>query len=209
MGLIKLAKLEMKDSSQQLYLNMMDKSVHSLDAFIKDLTLFSRNNRLEIDSKQINFQTLVEDVLNNHMFLENAHKIKINKNIDAETEFYSDPTRIGTILNNLISNAFKYHRFENNSYINIMIEADIDRARIIVEDNGSGIDPLYIDRIFDMFYRASESSYGSGLGLYIVKNAVIKLHGSIEVESVLTQGTKFNVVIPNLIKTFRSNEREY
>jgi signal transduction histidine kinase len=59
---------------------------------------------------------------------------------------------------------------------------------------------LYIDRIFDMFYRASEISYGSGLGLYIVKNAVAKLHGSINVESVLGEGTKFTVVIPNLIK---------
>jgi PAS domain S-box-containing protein len=203
MGLIKLAKLEMKDNTQQMYLDMMNKSVYSLDAFIKELTLFSRNNRLEIDSKLVNFTELVDDVLNNHMFLENAHKIQINKKIDIKAEFYSDITRIGTILNNLISNAFKYHRFENNSYINIQIDADMDRARIVVEDNGSGIDPLYIDRIFDMFYRASESSYGSGLGLYIAKNAVTKLHGTIEVESELGQGTKFKIVIPNLINNIQ------
>jgi PAS domain S-box-containing protein len=198
MGLIKLAKLEMKDNTQQMYLDMMNKSVHSLDAFIKDLTLFSRNNRLEIETKLISFPVIIDEVFNNLMFLENAYKVKINKNIRERSEFYSDITRISTILNNLISNAFKYHRFENNSYINILIEADVDQARIVVEDNGSGIDPLYVDRIFDMFYRASESSYGSGLGLYIVKNAVTKLHGTIEVESVLNQGTKFEVVIPNL-----------
>jgi signal transduction histidine kinase len=56
-----------------------------------------------------------------------------------------------------------------------------------------------VDRIFDMFYRASENSYGSGLGLYIVKNAVTKLNGTIEVDSILNKGTKFKVVIPNLI----------
>jgi PAS domain S-box-containing protein len=198
MGLIKLAKLEMKDDTQQMYLDMMNKSVHSLDLFIKDLTLFSRNNRVEIESQIISFPSLIEEALNNLMFHENAYKVKINKNIDVKSDFYSDITRISTILNNLISNAFKYHRFENNSYINILIEADKEKARIEVEDNGSGIDPLYVDRIFDMFYRASESSYGSGLGLYIVKNAVTKLHGTIEVKSVLNQGTKFIVVIPNL-----------
>jgi PAS domain S-box-containing protein len=198
MGLIKLAKLEMKDDTQQMYLEMMNKSVHSLDSFIKDLTLFSRNNRLDIEAKLILFDALVDEVVNNLIFLENAHKVKIHKNIDIKSEFYSDVTRISTILNNLISNALKYHRFENNSYINILIEANEDRARIVVEDNGAGIDPLYVDRIFDMFYRASESSYGSGLGLYIVKNAVSKLHGTIEVESVLNEGTKFKVIIPNL-----------
>ncbi|MFL5730208.1 MAG: PAS domain S-box protein [Cytophagaceae bacterium] len=203
MGLIKLAKLEMKDKTQQMYLDMMNKSVYSLDAFIKDLTLFSRNSRLEIDSKLIRFPELVDETLNNLMFLENAYKIKINKNIEIKSEFYSDITRIGTILNNLISNAFKYHRFENNSYINILIETDADRAKIVVEDNGSGIDPMYIDRIFDMFYRASEISYGSGLGLYIVKNAVNKLHGTIEVESALNKGARFKVVLPNLLKNIQ------
>jgi PAS domain S-box-containing protein len=199
MGLIKLAKLELKDNTQQKYLDMMNKSVLSLDAFIKDLTLFSRNNRLEVESKLISLPGLIDEALDNLMFLENAYKIKINKNFEIKSEFYSDVTRVGTILNNLISNAFKYHRFENNSYINILIEADKDWATIIIEDNGSGIDSLYVDRIFDMFYRASENSYGSGLGLYIVKNAVTKLNGTIEVDSILNKGTKFKVVIPNLI----------
>jgi PAS domain S-box-containing protein len=208
MGLIKLAKLEMQDDTQQMYLDMMNKSVHSLDRFIKDLTMFSRNSRLDIEQSLISFPAIIDEVFNNLMFLENAYKITVNKKIDLKDDFYSDVTRVSTILNNLISNAFKYHRYENNSYINILIEADLHYATIVVEDNGSGIDPLYIDRIFDMFYRASESSYGSGLGLYIAKNAVSKLQGTIEVESELNQGTKFKVVLPNLIN-IQKDERAY
>ena len=64
-----------------------------------------------------------------------------------------------------------------------------------------GIKTEYQSKIFDMFYRASEKSYGSGLGLYIVQTAVKKLKGTIEVQSVLNEGTKFIVVLPRLTVT--------
>ncbi|MBO9699373.1 MAG: PAS domain S-box protein [Sporocytophaga sp.] len=200
MGLIKLAKLESKDSTQHMYLDMMSKSVNSLDTFIKDLTTFSRNTRLDIEANIIDFSIVLEESLNNLKYMEHAEKIRINKSVDINVNFYSDLTRLSTIVNNLISNAIKYHRFENNiPYINISIKTDYEKAEIVVEDNGSGIDPLHINKIFDMFYRASENSYGSGLGLYIVKNAVKKLGGSIDVSSELDEGSSFKVVIPNLV----------
>ena len=68
---------------------------------------------------------------------------------------------------------------------------------IIVEDNGEGIPPQKIEKIFDMFYRASRNSNGSGLGLYIVKEIVNKLGGTIDVESEVNKGTKFIVKIPS------------
>lgn len=200
MGLIKLAKLESKDERQHIYLEMMNKSVSSLDHFIKDLTQFSRNSRMEVEARLINFEDLINESLNNLKFMENVDRVVVYKKMNIQSQFYSDLTRLSTIFNNFLSNAFKYHRFEdNNSYINIIIEANIEQARIIVEDNGQGIEPLHVDRIFEMFYRASETSNGSGLGLYIVKNAVNKLNGTVEVQSVVNQGTKFIVVIPNLI----------
>jgi PAS domain S-box-containing protein len=207
MGLIKLAKLESKDQQQHLYLDMMNKSVLSLDQFIKDLTQFSRNSRMEIEAKAINFEGLINDSLSNLKFMDNGDKIVVYKKMNIQSIFYSDLTRLSTVFNNLLSNGFKYHRFENNNpYINITIEVDRDKSKIIVEDNGQGIDPLHVDRIFEMFYRASETSYGSGLGLYIVKNAVNKLNGTISVQSVVNQGTKFIVVIPNLINKVEKNE---
>ncbi|HEY8402805.1 MAG TPA: PAS domain S-box protein [Cytophagaceae bacterium] len=200
MGLIKLAKVESKDPTQHMYLDMMNKSVISLDSFIKDLTQFSRNSRLEIEPKVINFDEIIQESLNNLKFMENADRISVKKTLNIKATFYSDLTRISTIVNNLISNAFKYHRFENNnSYINIVINTDFEKAVLIVEDNGMGIEPIHISRIFDMFYRASENSYGSGLGLYIVKSAIAKLNGDIRVESVVNEGTKFTIEIPNLI----------
>jgi hypothetical protein len=199
MGLIKLAKLESKDINLNVYLDMMNKSVQSLDLFIKDLTQFSRNSRTEVEAKKINFNEIITDTLSNLKFMENAALINVVQDVDLRSDFFSDPTRISTIINNLISNAYKYHRFEDNSpYINITVRGDYDRCTIEVEDNGTGIDPLHIDKIFEMFYRASESSYGSGLGLYIVKNAINRLKGTIDLKSEINKGTKFTIVLPNL-----------
>jgi signal transduction histidine kinase len=66
-----------------------------------------------------------------------------------------------------------------------------------IEDNGIGIDKEHINKIFDMFYRATKFSSGSGMGMYIVKETIDKLHGFINVESVIEKGTKFNFSIPN------------
>jgi signal transduction histidine kinase len=65
-----------------------------------------------------------------------------------------------------------------------------------VADNGQGIHPDRVDKIFDMFYRGTERSQGSGLGLYIVKEAIEKMSGTVRVESIEHEGTAFYITIP-------------
>ncbi len=200
MGLIKLAKLESIDPNLEIYFEMMSKSVTSLDAFIKDLTQFSRNSRMEIEPVAIHFDEIIQETLDNLKFVENAEKVAVSIEINIIGEFLSDKTRIATIINNLFSNAFKYHRFENNNpYLNVVINGDAEKAEIVVEDNGIGIDQSHLNYIFDMFYRASETSYGSGLGLYILKSAIHKIKGKVEVQSVLGQGTTFKITLHNFL----------
>ncbi len=202
MGLLSIAKLENKQPVMNTYLDMMNKSVLSLDHFIKDLTLFSRNSRMELEFKKIDFEKVVNECIENLKFMENVEKVEIRKNIKPNIFFYSDLTRITTIISNLLSNSLKYHKFEpSKSYVAISITDENKQIVIKVEDNGVGINAEYLDKIFDMFFRASEKSYGSGLGLYIVKTAVKKLKGDIEVQSVLNEGTTFKVILPRLTVT--------
>jgi len=72
-----------------------------------------------------------------------------------------------------------------------------DEYLFSIKDNGIGISAENQSKIFDMFYRVSSSSVGSGLGLYIVKETIDKLNGQIEIESELSKGTTFNIHIPN------------
>jgi PAS domain S-box-containing protein len=202
MGLISIAKIENKQSEIATYLEMMNKSVLNLDQFIKDLTLFSRNSRMELDFSRIDFEKTIDSCIEGLKYMDNVDKVKIHKNIKPNIFFYSDVTRINTIIGNLLSNSLKYHKFDaNNSFVNISVTEENKNIVITVEDNGVGIKAEYQSKIFDMFYRASEKSYGSGLGLYIVQTAIKKLKGTIEVQSVLNEGTKFIVVLPRLTVT--------
>ena len=202
MGLISIAKIENKQTEIGTYLEMMNKSVLNLDQFIKDLTLFSRNSRMELDFSKIDFEKTIDDCIEGLKYMDNVGKVKIYKNIKSNIFFYSDVTRINTIIGNLLSNSLKYHKFEENiSFVNISVSEENKNIVIIVEDNGVGIKNEYQGKIFDMFYRASEKSYGSGLGLYIVQTAVKKLKGTIEVQSEINEGTKFIVVLPRLTVT--------
>jgi signal transduction histidine kinase len=131
--------------------------------------------------------------------MEDADRVKLEETIDQKSVFYSDPKRISIFLNNLLSNSIKYQTYsgDRKPRIDVRITTKEDKAIIIVEDNGIGIQEEYVSKIFNMFFRASEKSFGSGLGLYIVKQSVEKLGGSIQVESKLNRGTKFTVVLPN------------
>jgi signal transduction histidine kinase len=125
-------------------------------------------------------------------------KIKIIQNVQTNGTFVSDEKRIQIILNNLLSNSIKYSdQAKSVQTINIDVTQTNDGVRIIVEDNGIGIGNESKDRVFTMFYRASEKSYGSGLGLYIIQETIKKLDGSISMESEEGQYTRFIIDLPN------------
>jgi signal transduction histidine kinase len=80
------------------------------------------------------------------------------------------------------------------------VTADLapDRIRITLADNGIGIRPEYLDKVCNMFFRATEKAEGSGLGLYIVKQTVEKLKGTIHIRSTYGAGTEMEITLPNL-----------
>ena len=131
------------------------------------------------------------------------YKSEIEKIIEIEPNinFRSDPARLKIILNNLVANAYKYHNYDKEDpFIKIVVKKWKDGVELFVEDNGKGIDPEHIDKIFDIFFRAHHGSQGSGLGLYIVQEAIGKLGGTIDVNSTLNQGTEFKINLPLSIK---------
>ncbi len=102
------------------------------------------------------------------------------------------------ILSNLIGNSIKHHDKRNpNSFVAIQFNVNNNGLNAItVSDNGSGIALEYQSKIFDMFFRANERAEGSGLGLYIVKETIAKLSGSIQLDSLPGRGTAFTITLP-------------
>jgi len=198
LGLINVAELEKPSPAFQSYLSMMRQSINRLDGFIKDILDYSRNARQEVQLEKIDFRDLLKEVKNNLGSLSGFERLRIEVNLLQETVFYSDRSRIGILLNNLFSNAVKYQDVGKiSSLLSIDILTTSNEATIKFSDNGIGITESHLSKIFEMFYRATEEAKGSGLGLYIAKETVTKLKGSIAVQSEFGQGTTFEIHIPN------------
>jgi PAS domain S-box-containing protein len=198
-GLINLAKVEKDEEKISNYLDLVDKSINKLDNFIKDIVDLSRNARQEVQSELIDFKEIINDTLENYKYLDNYDKIIKTVNIESKEVFYSDKRRLKVIFNNLISNAIRYYNpYIDDPFVDIYIKTEPKKVSIKISDNGLGIENQYLKKIFDMFFRASNNSKGTGIGLYIVKETIQKVNGKIRVDSEVEKGTTFTVIIPNL-----------
>lgn len=197
-GLINLSRIENSPEHSALYLSKIDTSIKRLEFFIAEVLDYSRTNRKELLSEKIHLETVVGELIEDFKYLENFNKIKFR--FDFDTAYISsDKFLLKVILSNLISNAIKYQKIgkEHEPFINISSSKDGRLTKIKIEDNGEGIAPQSQEKIFEMFYRGSSTSTGSGLGLYILKEAIEKLNGTIEMSSELGKGSSFVISIPS------------
>ncbi len=200
LGLLNLCTYTENIAELREYLALLEKSVRRLDKFIQDILDYSRNTRIETKREEINFRKMFEEIFEHHSYMENAKKIEKVIHIERKNAFFSDMSRLSIIFNNLISNAIRYaDHTKKNSYIEVTILIEKTTTSIEIKDNGLGIEQEHLPRIYEMFYRGNEQLNGSGLGLYIVKETVDKLGGTINIASKVTAGTTINIVIPNLV----------
>lgn len=201
-GLVSLRKGIAQDPESQQYIELEERSLDKLDKFIQDLLAYSRINRMEVVKEVVDLQTLTQEILQQVSFYHQAQQKTKQKAVDLSLSchltrtFYSDKVKLQIILQNLVSNAVNYADFtKENPFCKIEITQDEQHTIIKIQDNGLGIDSKHGNRIFDMFYRANTNSKGSGLGLYIVKEAVEKMKGTISFESKQKEGTTFYLVL--------------
>ncbi len=198
LGLISIAERAQNPEEVKQCLQMMKARIHHLEEFIREIIDYSRNSRVEVKRLPTNLYQLINDVVENLRHAEGSENIFVKYDIPRELDVKTDESRLKVILNNLIGNSIKYSDPEkDNQFISVKTASKPDHVRIFIEDNGVGISQEHHSKIFDMFYRASEKSQGSGLGLYIVRETVQKLGGNISFESTLGQGTRFEIMIPS------------
>lgn len=197
LGLTHLAKLETTDPKVEPYISMIEQRIKKLDAVIGDILQLSRSAKAELKMEWVDFNNLMAEIISDIKFNQGADKIQVRYNSNPDHAIVSDRAQLKIILSNLVSNAIKYHRLnQDEPFVKVLFQKNETMVVITVSDNGEGIAPDNQDKIFEMFYRASTNSEGTGLGLYIVKEAIHKLNGKIEVESRLRVGSTFTVTIP-------------
>ncbi|MFI5453513.1 ATP-binding protein [Pedobacter sp. UC225_61] len=194
-GIVGLVKMEGLYNSSGEYWSLIETCSNKLDYYIQKTLQYYKNNKTVADKSPVDFNKLISELIEVYSYTDKDTRFTVN--IDQEVEFKGDLFRIEVILGNLISNAIKYQKVtELNKKVNIDVEVTKEFAQISITDNGMGILNEHLEKIFTQFFK-SKVHHGSGLGLFIVKEALNKIEGRISVSSDVDHGTTFKITIPN------------
>ena len=205
-GLSELAQRDRDDREKvDGYMRKIAFSGKQMLSLVNDILELSRleSGRHTLDCRPFNLRQCVEDLT--AVFQDMARKDDRDFSVkmeltDAVVE--GDPYKLGQILNNLLSNAFKYS--ESGDRVELTVKQfdfqQHSKYQFTVEDTGIGMSEQFLEHIFDPYARetrfASQSITGTGLGMPIVKSLVQQMSGEIAVESTLGEGSRFTVTLP-------------
>jgi signal transduction histidine kinase/ligand-binding sensor domain-containing protein len=198
MGLIELARRQNQNPEIATYIDHIERSIKKLEDVILSMIQYAQNSSLEVLYEEVHLLALIQECISEIQFYPGMDVMGFVIDLDEKATVMSDRNRIKMILNNLIGNSVKYRDDRKESHdVRIAFECGKTTWKLEIEDNGIGIDKGYLSRIFEMFFRATDRSKGSGLGLYIVKETVERLNGEIYVDSEKGKWTKFTVAVPH------------
>jgi signal transduction histidine kinase len=198
-GLAQVARMECEeDSPATEFLNKIEYTAQKMDMMLEKLHQVSYLIGKHLMYEVIDFEEIIEEAKN--LLSPNLQNVDIEYNleIDEGVRLISDSELLTILLENMIENAIQYRTQDPNKkpVIHIRIKPEGDLVRIEVEDNGIGIPYLYFTKIYDMFFRGTELAKGNGLGLYVVKKALEKMQGEIELFSEENEYSLFRIRLP-------------
>jgi signal transduction histidine kinase len=168
----------------------------TLDTLLSDLLKLSRAGKSINTPEPIVFGIIAREAVDllAHSISESGAQIEIDPDFPIVKV---DHARIREVLVNLIENAIKYHRDQHEPVIRIGIDKGGNEPVFFVQDNGIGIEPRYLERIFNLFEKLNETTEGTGVGLAIVKRIIEAHGGEIWAESEGPgKGTTFRFTLP-------------
>ncbi|MFY0672758.1 MAG: PAS domain S-box protein [Bacteroidia bacterium] len=198
LGLLEMLRLDDFPDPRK-YHDIFASQLNRLDHIIKDIINYRKIAKVGEQIEQIDLELVIYEILKDNEFTEGSDTV--NKIVEIGDQcslgVKLDKFSLNILLNNLISNAIKYSdNKKEDSFVKITTNCTNDMARITVQDNGIGITKDQQPLVFDMFHRATNKKSGSGLGLFILKEAVNKMGGKVEFTSTEGVGTTFVVELP-------------
>jgi PAS domain S-box-containing protein len=189
---------QLPPDDQLFFIKEINRSIAKLDSTIFDIIEYSKNTRSELEMAEMDLEQII-----NRSFTDNRYynylAIDFKLSLDIACPFYTDIRRVTSVIDNIITNAIKYSDSgKSQSYINIHVQVSEQACVIRVEDNGIGMSDDTLQKAFKMFYRGTNKASGSGLGLFIVKETLDKIGGTIGMTSQLGMGTTIIITVKNI-----------
>lgn len=197
-GVTNIARLDLTDPMSVKYMEMISDSAQKLNFTLANLLEVTKIKYIDAEVKEVNLKALIEQIMAPLQNRIQQEQITIKLSVQQPSPFFSDPFLISTLLHNLLENAITYKTEQMAAFVAIDILEKGNFIEITVTDNGQGIEKSVQSKVFDMFFRHNLKAKGSGLGLYIAKNCVEKLNGSLSLLSEPAVGTEVKVMLPNL-----------
>lgn len=194
-GIVELVKMEGLFNSSGEYWPLIEICSNKLDYYIQKTLQYHKNSKTDSDTSIIEFKPMISELI--ELYTYGNKETQFTVDVNQPVTFKGDLFRVEVIMGNLISNAVKYQKVnEVNKNVRITVDVTPEFAEITITDNGVGILNEHLEKIFTQFFK-SKNHHGSGLGLFIVKEALNKINGRISVSSNVDYGTTFKINIPN------------
>jgi signal transduction histidine kinase len=200
LGLVDLSRGEKDPAQVEEYYNLMTGSIRQMDEYIQTTLQYYRNLKTNLILEHVNILQVVNEIIEPLMNYNKDVDFKIN--VSPDLMIFSDRVRLKIALNNLISNAVKYGFKKKNTPYEVVVSAKETEGnyKIIVSDEGKGIPPEQLQKVFEIFFSeaAANTVESSGLGLYLVRQSIDKIEGNVSVRSKVDVGTEFEINLPDL-----------
>jgi PAS domain S-box-containing protein len=198
-GLINIAGMELGENAVATrYLGLMEKAAKRLDGILVDLIEATQVKQRTVELVSIPALVLTNTIIEGLKTQMEFSGIEVSLEIEPDLQVVSDETLLTSILQNLLITSIRYRDSAKPiCKLDLAIKQVGNGFQIRMSDNGIGYNEDVKHRVWDMFFKANNQISGSGLGLYIVKQAAEKLHGQVSMETKSMEGTTIFVTFPS------------
>lgn len=198
-GLTNLGIDRVDSAEAKQYFELIRSSTARLDNILQDLLEISKISHASLEITEIDVEKTIEEIISS--LRHSNENIQIDFTFEKLKHIRGDKKIFTSLIQNLLDNSVKYSDLSKKKpFIKVSVSQTDSETTFEIIDNGIGIPENLQSRVFDMFFRATDQSKGTGLGLFIVKASVEKIGGKISFISQENLGTNFKLIVPNFLK---------
>lgn len=198
LGLDQVARHVTSDEEVTLLFDKVAETARSMDSMLFKMQMVYELNKPDHPLEPTDMREVIDSMIERFREELKRHTIAIHLSVPAGLTIQSNKVLLQIVFRNLLENAIIFRRPQPgiDSFVTISVKEIGESVELSISDNGTGVKEKYIQRIFDLYFRASQASRGNGLGLYLVQKSVEKLNGEITVTSDFSVGTTFTIQLP-------------